>query len=101
MTARGQLIYLMLRCAGPALCSAFLLVLKCIAYRESRGRLGAGDWQQDGVILYSGDELTLLCKCQKVISSLTSFPPSNIFDEEIKSNTYGAQGHSEALNAYR
>lgn len=62
--------------------------------------VGVGCWQQDGVILYSGDELTLLCKCQKVISSLTSFPPSNIFDEEIKSNTYGAQEHSEALNAY-
>lgn len=72
----------MLCCPGPALCSAFLLVLKCIAYQESRGKKGGKEGGKEGgggreglaagrveggVLSYSGDELTLLCKRLKVI----------------------------------
>lgn len=71
MGARGQLIYLMPLCPGPALCSAFFLVLKCIAYRggERKQDGGAGDLTNGvgGVLWYSGEELTLLCKRRKVI----------------------------------
>lgn len=88
----------MLRCPGPALCSAFLLVLKCIAYQERvEARWGLGIGEQGGVLSYSGDELTLLCKRRKMIWSLISSPTPNIFDEEIKSNTYEEHGDAECL----
>lgn len=84
-------IYLMIRRPGPALCSAFLLVLKCIALPGEWRQVGRGGWCVCvcGVLSYSGDEVTL---CLKVIWSLISSPTPNIFDEEIKSNTYEALG---------
>lgn len=69
------------------MCSAFLLVLKCIALQTECGNVQDSKREGPGerMLLYSSDELTLLCKCQKAILSLTSFPPSNMFDdEEIK-----------------
>lgn len=87
----AKLIYnLLLLCALVCLsvCSAFLLMLKCIALPTECGNVQDSKrwWEGLGgrMLLYSSDELTLLCKCQKVILSLTSFPPSNMFDEEIK-----------------
>lgn len=82
--------YFMLLYALLCLCvrSAFLLVLKCIALPTECGNVQDSKrwWEGLGgrMLLYSSDGLTLLCKCQKVILSLTSFPPSSMFDEEIK-----------------
>lgn len=43
-------IFNMLRWPGLTLCSAFLLVPRCIAFQERRDRVGAGDGKQGGVL---------------------------------------------------
>lgn len=40
----SSISYLMMRCSGTALCSAFLLVLKCIGHHESGGGWEGGVW---------------------------------------------------------
>lgn len=70
---------------------------------SERGRREGGRGSGRRMLLYSRDELTLLCKCQKAILSLTSFPPSNMFDdEEIKIRYILSAGAmlGDALNAY-